>query len=97
MSEDNNSITITEHEPIDMDSLFKEAPVKLTKYKCRLCQSICQGVVMWFYKNESVGIDRDYKFCWVCWLNMHKHFCGEVYEVVEEEQAVEPVKFEEIK
>lgn len=58
--------------------------VKFKKYKCRKCGSVCQGIGMWFHKNPEVGIERDYKFCYVCWLNMHKEHCGEVDEVTDE-------------
>lgn len=80
----NNSLTIsgtiTASDTITLD---KDTPITFKKYRCKKCDFVAEGVGMWFHKNETVGVDRDYKFCWKCWLQMHLDHCGEVEEVKE--------------
>lgn len=93
MEDNDNSFTISGDEfeaqggVLKVDNLFIEAPIKIKLYKCRKCGFVCQAIGIWFHKNPEVGIERDYKFCYVCWLNMHKEHCGEVDEVTDEKET----------
>lgn len=64
-------------------TLISQDPITFKKYKCIKCHAVNNGIGILFHKSEKNGVDRDYKFCWSCWLQWHKDNLGEVEEFVE--------------